>query len=74
MSQQLKIKPTELLSAQRFDSVMTDELDYRPVPLATADEHALPVWRVRFLSTANKEQQFGLEIKDRKSTRLNSSH
>ena len=62
MSQQLKIKPTELLSAQRFDSVMTDELDYRPVPLATADEHALPVWRVRFLSTANKEQQFGLEI------------
>lgn len=64
MSQQLRSKQTELLSDPELDRLITGDLDYRPVPFATADERALPVWRVRFLLTANKEQQFGLEIND----------
>ncbi|MCB8979418.1 MAG: GAF domain-containing protein [Ardenticatenaceae bacterium] len=64
MSQQLKSKQTELLSAPELDRLITGDLDYRPVPFETADERALPVWRVRFLLTANKEEQFGLEIND----------
>ena len=64
MSQQIINKQTELLAEQDLKQIMTGELYYRPVPYVTADERALPIWRVRFLLTIDKQQQFGLEIND----------
>jgi two-component system, OmpR family, phosphate regulon sensor histidine kinase PhoR len=47
-----------------LERIITGDMDYRPVPYDDADERTLPVWQVRFFLTADKSQQFGLEIND----------
>lgn len=64
MSQEFTNKQTELLTDPRLERLLTDELPYRAVPFAAADEQKMPVWRVRFALAADKRQRFGLEIND----------
>ena len=64
MSQQIYSKQTSLLSNEELEHLITSDLDYRPVPYDAADESSMPVWQVRFFLTADKTQQFGLEIND----------
>ncbi len=64
MSQHITDKQTELLIGPDLEQIMDDDLFYRPVPFETADEHTMPVWRVSFSLTLDKQQRFGLEIND----------
>ena len=64
MSQPITSKQIELFAVEGLDKILTDELDFQPVPHTGVDEEKQPVWRVRFLLSADKQQSFGLEIND----------
>lgn len=64
MSQPVANKQTELLAEDGLDKILTGELDFQPVPHQAVNEETQPVWRIRFLLTADKQQNFGLEIND----------
>ena len=64
MSQYILSQQTDLIADQELESIITEELFYRPVPYSQADENETPVWRIRLTVTADKQQELGLEIND----------